>query len=461
MTDWKNRCVVIIGAGRQGIALSRYLAALGARVTLNDQRKGSKLAAAREALIDVPVEWALGGHPLDLLSEMDVLAVSGGVPLTIPLIQKAQERGIPLTNDSQIFMDAAPCPVIGITGSAGKTTTTTLVGRMARAAFGSEHTWIGGNIGNPLIADVDKMEATDLAVMELSSFQLELMTTAPQFAAVLNITPNHLDRHGNMQAYTAAKTRIVEYQKADDVVILGREDVGAWKLADHAPGRVLSFGIHPPPPGQTGTYLHDETLTLRDGGDCLPLFSRKRILLRGEHNLLNVLAACAIAHAAGMSPQAMEVGVEGFAGIEHRLEFVRSWKGAKWFNNSIATAPERAIAAINSFEEPLVLLAGGRDKDLPWDEFAELVQDRVRHVILFGEAALKVEQALTLAAENRNGQTASLTHCEGMQEAVRAAAQVVEPGDVVLLAPGGTSFDEFCDFAERGERFRKWVHELE
>ncbi len=465
MADWQDRRVVIVGAGRQGIALARYLVAHGAWVTLTDRREASGLVDARQALGGLPLGWALGGHPLELLDGTDMLALSGGVPLTLPLVRGAKKRGIPLTNDSQVFMDAAPCRVVGITGSAGKTTTTTLVGRMAQAAFGEAHVWVGGNIGNPLIANVDEMEADDLAVMELSSFQLEIMTTAPPLAAVLNITPNHLDRHVTMEAYTAAKARIVEYQKPGDLVVLGREDAGAWNLAAHAPGRVLSFGVRRPPSPQAGVYLHGEAITLQDGENASPLFSCSKILLRGEHNLLNVLAACAIAHAAGISPQAMQAGVEGFAGVEHRLEFVRTWKGAAWYNDSIATAPERAMAALKSFEEPLVLLAGGRDKDLPWGEFADLVQRRVRHVVLFGEAGGLVQQALALAAEaseeGGRGREIPQTRCEGLEEAVRTAAQIVEPGDVVLLSPGGTSFDEFSDFAERGECFRKWVHGLE
>ncbi|MEA2008087.1 MAG: UDP-N-acetylmuramoyl-L-alanine--D-glutamate ligase [Chloroflexota bacterium] len=460
MINWKDRQVVIVGIGRQGIALARYLVALGARVTLNDHREPGEMANVRQSLSDLPVEWVLGNHPLSLLSGADVLAVSGGVPLSLPLVQEAQKRGILLTNDSQVFMDAAPCRVIGITGSAGKTTTTTLVGRMAQAAFGEEHVWVGGNIGNPLIADIDKMKATDLAVIEFSSFQLELMTTAPQIAAVLNITPNHLDRHGTMEAYTAAKARIVEYQTAADVTVLGREDAGAWNLADSAPGRAVSFGIQRPSANQPGTHLRDDALTFWDGENDHRLLPIHKILLRGEHNILNVLAACAIAHEAGIFPQAMEAGVENFTGVEHRLEFVRSWKGVSWYNDSIATAPERAIAAINSFEEPLVLLAGGRDKDLPWEAFAKLIHRKVRQVVLFGEAADMIQLALAAAAESGNGPKSSVVRCQGLEDAVITTAGLVRPGDVVLLSPGGTSFDEFRDFAERGEWFRKWVLEL-
>ncbi len=208
--------------------------------------------------------------------------------------------------------------------------------------------------------------------MELSSFQLEIMTRSPQVAAVLNITPNHLDRHSSMQAYTAAKARILAYQPGDGAAVLGRDDPGAWGLKDSVRGKLVAFGEHPWS-AMPGTYLKNGKLILWDGMAEAVLMEQSSIGLRGQHNLLNVLAACAIAFAAGLPVEAMRAGVEGFSGVPHRLEFVRSWGGASWYNDSIATAPERSMAAIRSFDEPLVLLAGGRDKNLPWDDFARLV----------------------------------------------------------------------------------------
>jgi UDP-N-acetylmuramoylalanine--D-glutamate ligase len=397
----------------------------------------------------------LGGHPVEALDGIDLVCISGGVPLTLPLIVAAQARGIPLSNDSQIFLETAPCKVIGITGSAGKTTTTTLVGRMAQAAA---RAWMGGNIGNPLLADVDEMRPDDLAVMELSSFQLELMTRSPQVGVVLNVTPNHLDRHITMQAYTAAKARILDFQSPTDVAVLGHDDPGAWALVDSIQGGLYTFGLARPPRGLSGTFLQDGWIMLWDGDEAKKLVPMDAIRLRGEHNILNVLAACAIATAADLPVEAMRAGVDGFEGVPHRLEFVRSWGGADWYNDSIATAPERAVAAIRSFDEPLVLMAGGRDKDLPWEDLAVLVRQRVDHLVLFGEAADKVKMALNGVGQSDRPYT--LTQCEGLHAAVKAAAQIVAPGDVVLLSPGGTSFDEFKDFAVRGESFRKWVNEL-
>jgi UDP-N-acetylmuramoylalanine--D-glutamate ligase len=499
--EWRGRKVVIVGAARQGLALARYLLQRGARVTLTDKQPAEKLVAARQALADwsagesingngPSLQWVCGGHPLTLLDGMgedDLLCISGGVSLSVPLVVEARQRGIPLSNDSQIFMEATPCKVVGITGSAGKTTTTTLVGRMAQAAVDGKRggqggpyrkVWVGGNIGAPLIAMLDEMQADDLCVMELSSFQLEIMTLSPQVAAILNITPNHLDRHGTMEAYTAAKRRILDFQADQDVAVLGRDDPGAWSLVGRVRGKVLSFGLSDLPEDGAGALYQDGYIYLRPHPPAseVRLLKKDDIALRGEHNLMNVMAACTIAMGAGLPPEAMLAGVSGFHGVPHRLEFIRSWGGADWYNDSIATAPERTMAAIHAFDEPLVLLVGGRDKNLPWDDFAVLACQRVDHLIVFGEASGIIRRAIERSIEMGCGfqegkafetsfaETIGLKtveYCAGLAEAVQAAACTVRPGDVVLLSPGGTSFDEFKDFEERGECFAHWVRELQ
>ncbi len=422
------------------------------------------------------------GTRLSLLQAADLLCLSGGVPLDMPLVAEAKRRGVPLSNDSQIFLEAAPCRVVGITGSAGKTTTTTLVGRIAQQAYpagllsaGRSLTdvqprrpgvWVGGNIGNPLVDALDAMQPDDLAVVELSSFQLEIMTRSPQVAAILNLTPNHLDRHGTMQAYAAAKAHILLHQSAQDVTVLGHDAPGSWAFRKLVRGRLVTFGLGQPPVDQEGTFLREGYLKLHslDGGQPHDsrLMPQSAVRLRGEHNLLNVLAACAVAVAAGLPVEAIQAAVQDFRGVPHRLQFVRTWRGADWYNDSIATAPERSIAAIRSFIEPLVLLAGGRDKDLPWDDFAELISRRVDHLVIFGEAADKILQAVEgrRNAGKRWTRPLTCTRCRSLREAVRVAAALVQPGDVVLLSPGGTSFDEFRDFEERGECFVRWVNEL-
>jgi UDP-N-acetylmuramoylalanine--D-glutamate ligase len=455
-TDWNGKRVVILGGARQGQAAARWLARHGAVVTVNDRRSVEEMASARSALTDTPVTWVLGSHPVEILDTTDILCISGGVPLDNPLVSAAVKRGIPLTNDTQVFMEAAPCRTVGITGSAGKTTTTALVGQMAVRALG-DRTFIGGNIGDPLLNYVDEMTPDALAILEISSFQLEQMTISPNVAAILNITPNHLDRHGTMEAYTVIKRRILEFQRVDDTAVLNRADTGSWNLRGDVHGRLVSFGSGAIPGKQEGTFLADGILHMRQRGVEIPLLRRDRIQLRGEHNVMNVLAAFAIGFAAGLPLDAMLSAAEEFRGVAHRLEFVREWNGAQWFNDSIATAPERTMAAIHSFTEPIVLLMGGRDKNLPWEELAALVRQRVEHVVLFGEAAEKIASALDRA---RGPLPLTVERSKGLQEAVQAAARVAGPGSIVLLSPGGTSFDQFYDFEERGKAFRKWVSEL-
>jgi UDP-N-acetylmuramoylalanine--D-glutamate ligase len=456
MTNWNGTRTLILGAARQGIALARWLSRHGANVTLSDSRSGNELAFARASLADTNVKWVVGGHLLELLDDTDVLCLSGGVPLTLPIVEEAIKRGIPLSNDTQIFMEAVPCKTIGITGSAGKTTTTSLVGEMAKKSFGN-HIYVGGNIGDPLINYVDEMQKDDIAILEISSFQLDQMTISPNIAAVLNITPNHLDRHGTMEAYTNAKARIVEFQSEKDNAVLGRDDKGSWDLRDKVKGNLLTFSLKELDKDLNGAYLKDNSLYMRNRNEDIHLLPREKIQLRGDHNVRNVLAAFTIGLAAGFSVDNMCKAVQEFRGVAHRLEFVRELHGVIWYNDSIATAPERSIADIHSFTEPIVLMLGGRDKNLPWDEIAKLIHQRVDHVVAFGEAAEMIQKTI---AGVRSERSVDVRAAKNLKEAVAIAAEVASAGDIVLFSPGGTSFDEFKDFAERGEAFRKWVLEL-
>jgi UDP-N-acetylmuramoylalanine--D-glutamate ligase len=451
--------VVVVGLARQGKAVARHFAGQGADVVITDLRSADELEPAIGELAGLPVEFALGSHPDELAAGADLLCLSGGVPADLPLAQQARRRGIPVSNDSQLFLEACAARTIGVTGSAGKTTTTALLGEMARrwAESLGRRAWVGGNIGRPLLADLGQIAVDDLVVMELSSFQLELMTLSPSIAVVLNLTPNHLDRHHTMDAYRAAKVRLLEFQSPADSAVLGADDAGAWDLRDRVRGRLLAFGRRLPA-GLDGAELAGESIVVRRGGEVHPVGPRSMIRLRGEHNLQNVMAACAAAAAAGIPEGTMAEAIDGFHGVPHRLAFVRRVRGADWYNDSIATTPERSLASLRSFEEPLVLLAGGRDKDLDWTAFAAVVRRRVDHLVLFGEAAGKIAAAVGPAtAETR---LLSVDGAPDLRRAVDLAARRATEGDVVLLAPGGTSFDEFKDFAERGERFEGWVNAL-
>ena len=462
ISNWEDKKVVMIGAARQGVTLSRYLSEKGASVVLNDRRPEEELGLVREELADQNINLVAGSHPFEILDGADLVCLSGGIPLTLPLVQEAVKRNIRLSNDSQIFLEAAPCPVIGITGSSGKTTTTALVGEIARQHFAvrkpDNKVWVGGNIGNPLVKDVDQMQEGDIAVMELSSFQLEIMTRSPHIAAILNLTPNHLDRHETMSKYISAKANILTNQTPEDIAVYNRDDIRVRELIPEIKGRRISFGFNPPYKKEDSTYFKRGKLYLQASGKVAKVIKADLLNLRGTHNLYNTLAAIAISAAATFSLQAIYDGIVAFEGVPHRLEFVRTLRGAEWYNDSIATTPERAIAAVASFDEPIVLLAGGRDKHLPWDKLGRLIREKVDHLVLFGESADAIAEAVGETSPDMRPFT--IDRGEGLKEALEKAADRMEKGDVVLLSPGGTSFDEFKDFEERGKRFKQWVKEL-
>ncbi len=462
MKNYTGKKIVIMGAARQGQALARFFTKRGAQVVLTDTREKEQLSEELAVLENLPVSLDLGGHHPEILDGADLVCVSGGVPLTIPFIQEALIQRIPLSNDSQIFLEECPCMVAGITGSAGKSTTTALAGLMAKTTFemksNRQKAWVGGNIGNPLIDYLDQIGEDDLAIMELSSFQLELMKNSPQVAAVLNITPNHLDRHHSMDAYIDAKSHILWFQKADDIAILNRDDEISWDLVREIKGDLISFGLNKPDSRANGTFVDQDSVWLQIGREKLKMFPVEWIQLRGKHNLYNVLAASAIAAAATLALPAIQSAVEEFRGIPHRLETVRELNGVTWINDSIATAPERTIAALESISEPIVLLLGGRDKDLPWDKLANIVRNKVERVIVFGEAAAIINEAI---GPRKPGQyLKSVVTTKDLAEALKTAQIQAQAGEVVLLSPGGTSYDAFKDFEERGQFFRDWVNQL-
>jgi UDP-N-acetylmuramoylalanine--D-glutamate ligase len=490
--------VVIVGLARQGSALARFFCEQEARVVMTDLGRPEQLRAQIDALSGLPIEYVLGEHPFTLLEGCDLLCLSGGVPPETPLPQEARRRGIPLSNDSLLTLHLSPAPLVGITGSSGKTTTTTLVGEMLKAS--GLVTWVGGNIGTPLIDRVSDIAQEDKVVLELSSFQLQLFDASPHVSAVLNITPNHLDRHPSMAHYAAAKANILRYQgktvgrqPADDVAVLGVDNdiTGRWwkegrvRIAAGTGQPAVDLALNARKLGFSlveqvaeGAFLQGDRLVWCDDGQEAEICSTGELLLLGRHNVANVLAACAISGAAGATPEGMHRVATTFAGVSHRLELVRELRGVRWYNDSIATAPERVVAALTSFAAPaepnLILLAGGRDKHLPWEEMARVTVERVRHLVVFGEAADLIADAVGrfLSAATAAGQTLSdpaspqrvqieLHRGETLEKAVQVAARVARPGDIVLLSPGGTSFDAYRDFEERGEHFGRLVRALE
>ena len=463
---------LVVGLAREGSAVARFLAEHGAHVTVTDAQPADTLAPQTAALQDLDITYRLGGHPEALLDRAttDVLVVSPGVPLTIPFLQQANDLGLLLTTESRLFCQLCPAPIIGISGSSGKTTTTTLVGLMLEAAGFTTH--VGGNIGQPLISSLMTIQPTDWVVMELSSFQLEyfhrspvppeqvsprirrlLLPWSPNIGALLNITPNHLDRHGDMAAYTHAKQSLVSGMTADQTAVLGFDNPATRNMAEQvsAPVRWFSYQQRV----NHGTCIVDDHIALVDDDQVTAVCPVNAIKLRGQHNVYNVLAACAISHEAGVPIEAMASVATSFTGVAHRLEYVATRHGVAYYNDSIATSPERLVAALNAFDESIILLAGGKDKDLPWDEAAQLIVKQVKHLILFGHAADLIEAAVRQALQP--GASLSIYRANTLDAAVAQAQSIAQSGDIVVLSPGGTSFDAYFDYVERGEHFRQLV----
>lgn len=461
-----GKTVIVMGFGRQGQALARWLPSVGARTIVFDDKSPEQLGIDPADYPDVKFAPTRGSTRL--LRFADLVCVSGGVPLTHDLVKAARTKNIPVTNDAQLFMERCPAPVVGITGSAGKTTTTTLVGQIIKAA--GYTTWIGGNIGDVLLDVLDQIKPDDVVVMELSSFQLELMTTSPKLAAVLNITPNHLDRHGTMAEYIAAKANIVKYQTPDSVTVLNADDANSRAFEFIAPGEIAMFSLYDMVPD--GAFMMGDRITIAGAAsyDYVPhvMMDRNEIPLRGDHNLSNVLAAITIAGSLGLaidrpgiSEEVMRDVILQFKPVTHRLEVVAQKDGVTWINDSIATAPERLMAALKSFKEPLVLLIGGADKKLPWDDAISLAMIKSRHIIIFGEDGEKqVANTVIPLLKLRGADEKVYTRVNTLDEAVKCAADIAQAGDVVLLSPGGTSYDAYRDFAQRGDHFRELVEGL-
>jgi UDP-N-acetylmuramoylalanine--D-glutamate ligase len=503
--EFAGKRIVILGLARQGLALARFFVAAGATVTISDAAPAAKLDAELDRLGNLPVKLQLEGHPQTLLDECDLLCLSGGVPAQLPIVKAAIQRNIPLSNDSLLTVQlAGPAglgPIVAITGSSGKTTTTTLVGLMLRAAGKQVH--VGGNIGTPLIDRLDAIRPGEPIVLELSSFQLELYDPALAWGrldnlslhvgAILNITPNHLDRHANMAAYADAKCNLLRRLPAGAIAVLGADDavtgavlgtprpmaiedpsqlarLNAWNLLSMSTElhqQLVAGGIRLVAFSRLHTCAGGAWLANDATSGVLmyrgrPVCERSDIKLRGDHNVSNLLAAMAISGAAGATIDAMAEVARTFTGVPHRLEIVGEGGGVTWINDSIATSPERAVAGLRSFGRgggSLILLAGGKDKNLPWEEFAEEVVDRVDFLIGFGQAGPMIVEKVQDYARFVQRRPPSSAITQRLDEAVELAARAAEPGSVVLLSPGGTSYDAYRDFEERGEHFRRLVQQ--
>lgn len=455
--------VGVVGIGVTNVPLIRFLARAGAKVVACDVKKEEQLRGEIASFSGLGVDTLLGPGYLDALADYDMVFLSPGVNPEQREITLARDAGVTFSSEIELVLRLSSAPVIGITGSSGKTTTTTLVGRMleedARLHHSERAVLVGGNIGTPLIERVLTVKREDLMVLELSSFQLRLLRVSPRISAVLNITPNHLDVHPNMEDYISAKENIVRFQGGDDWAVFGGENEVAARMAMRAHGNVLMFDASGPV--ERGAFLDGSSLVLRQevGGRFTDtaIMDRLDIKIPGMHNVRNVLAAIAVCSTVGAEPSAMRDAVSSFEGVEHRLEDVGQVDCVAYVNDSIATTPSRTIAALLAVERPIVLIAGGYDKNLPFDEMTDAALGKVHTVVLLGVTADKIEKAFVEAARRAGSEPPEVVRAAAFEEAVDAARAAAVPGDVVLLSPACASYGMFRNFEERGRTFKEIV----
>jgi UDP-N-acetylmuramoylalanine--D-glutamate ligase len=443
--DLTGKKVLVIGLARTGRECARFLARQGAQVAISDLRQSDALKLEIEALAGLPITFHLGGEATSWLDNMDYVVPSPGVPMNNPMLREALVRHIAVLSEIELAYPFFRAPLIAITGTNGKSTTTTLIGAMLKAD--GRKTFLGGNLGAPFIGAVS--DDWDWGVVEISSFQLEWVERfRPLIALHLNVTEDHLDRYPSFADYCRAKERIFAAQTKDDVAILNRDDPLVWRLRRQVKAQVVSFGFAEV---AAGVFASGDEIVWRAGADE-ERFSLRKAKIQGVHNVENLMAAIAAAKCAGVSRRAIEKTLEEFPGLEHRLEFVREKDGVRYYNDSKGTNVGAVVKSLASFAAPVILLAGGVDKGGDYGPLADGVKQKVRRLVLFGAAKAVIAAAL--------GQLTETAVVDDIHAAVRDAAAHARPGDVVLLSPACSSFDQFNNYAERGRAFKQLVQAL-
>jgi len=447
----KGQRVLVMGLGvfGGGVGAVRFLVREGAVVTVTDLRSERELGASVRALDGLPVAFVLGGHEEADFQNADLIVANPAVPRSSRFLQVAESAGVPITSEICLFVERCPAPVIGITGSSGKTTTTSLLGHMLKRKDG--RALIGGNIGGSLLDALDILhcDATIPVVLELSSFQLDRLGElpwSPHIAVLTNFAPNHLDVHGSLKAYRKAKQQITAHQSRGDWAVVNGQDAEVSRWPGN--GQRVVFAIE----GDGQVFVRDGKIQHALRGAARAICSANELSLRGQHNLANALAATGAALLCGVAETDIAKTLHTFEGVPHRLEQVAEIDGVLYVNDSIATTPDRTQTALEAFDKPIVLIAGGYDKGIAFDELGPAIAEQVAHLIVMGETGDAI-------ADATKGMTA-VHRVENLAAAMACATRLAQPGDVVLLSPASASYDQFRNFEERGERFRTWVGKL-
>jgi len=447
--DLKDKRALVVGLGKSGVASALFLKSRGARVTVSDAKPEAELRNEILVLLEHGIAIETGGHGDRTFRGQDLIVVSPGVPYDAPQLVQARNLAETVIGEIELAAEFLPGPIAAITGANGKTTTTTLAGEIVTA--GGFTTLVGGNIGTPAITFVDKATADTWTVLEVSSFQLEtIVTFRPKIAAILNITPDHLDRHKTFTNYVNAKARIFENQGPGDFTVLNADDPATAALADRTRGQIFWFSRKKEVP--KGAYVYDGRIVFRDRLGQREIMLVSEIPLKGAHNLENVLAGISIGALVGCEPAQIRESIRRFKAVEHRLEFVAKVAGVDYFNDSKATNVDATIKALESFPANIHLILGGKDKGSDYTVLNDLLRGRVKRVYTIGAAAAKIESQIRGAAD--------VVHAETLESAIRKASESAQPGDIVLLAPACASFDQFKSYEHRGQVFKEIVHSM-
>jgi UDP-N-acetylmuramoylalanine--D-glutamate ligase len=446
--DLNNKRVLVVGLGKSGVASALFMKAHGARVTVSDTKSGDELRNEIPVLLDHGITVETGGHGDRTFHGQDLIVVSPGVPVDAPPLVQARALGETVIGEIELAANFLPGPIIAITGSNGKTTTTALTGEIMTAA--GLPALVGGNIGTPAISLAERATPETVIVLEVSSFQLEtIQTFRPRVAVVLNVTPDHLDRHRTVEVYVAAKTRIFENQQTSDFAVLNADDPTCVAMAAQTRAQVFWFSRQKEV--QQGAWVRDGKIVFRDAAAQKEIMQVAEIPLKGAHNLENVLAATCAGMLMGCTPEKVRQAVRDFKAVEHRLEFVATIRGVDYYNDSKATNVDATIKALESFPANIHLILGGKDKGSDYTVLNELLRQRVKRVYTIGAAAAKIESQI---------KGAEIVHAETLENAIRKASAAAQPGDTVLLAPACASFDQFKSYEHRGRVFKEIVQGL-
>lgn len=449
--DFKNKKILVLGAGISGISVATILQKSGAKVILSDNRTKQNIDKDLSGLENIGVNLALGNQDESLLAEIDLIVLSPGVSLYLPLVESAQAKGIQVISEIEVAYQICKAPIIAVTGTNGKTTTTTLIGEMAKTSY--PDVVVGGNIGQALSHEVAAVDESGIVVAEISSFQLEAAVSfRPQIAAILNVTADHLDRHGTMDTYIKMKEKIFDNQTTNDYLILNYDDDIVRDMANRTKSKVVFFSRKSLL--ASGIFVQDGIIKIAWDKQVVSVCHTREMQIRGAHNIENALAACGVAFFAGVEIENMAHVLRGFSGVEHRIEPVATIKGVQYYNDSKATNPESAIKALEAFPGNVILIAGGRDKKTDLTEFMKVVQEKASHLILIGEASDRFHESAV-----RHG-VKSIYNETGLENAVKLAHRLAEVNQVVLLSPACSSYDMFKNYEERGRAFKRFVKHL-